>query len=305
MGMNRARVAALWLAGLLVLAALVGVISPAELGAVLRQVDAGLLAWATLLSAIATLLGAANSYLFVSIDHPVGLRPWLGYFWLAWAVGLVLPGQVGDVGMLSWLMKRRGMRWTHSLGRLFLDKLLSLVVMAALAAWGLLDLLDRLDLVQGQLLFVASALAVAALLLALLYRLPGARRFLQHGIDVLGEAAAVARAHPWRVLLNVLLTLAKVLVLALSFWYVCKAAGFEALSFALLLRLMAVSSLVAYLPLSMNGVGTVEVTAVALFPVYGFEPAVVLAAYLLARVMTLALAWLPALAGLALVAARR
>jgi uncharacterized membrane protein YbhN (UPF0104 family) len=297
--MSRTKAILLWLSGLLILALLISIISPAELGSVLRNVDGGLLAWATALSGVATLLGACNSYLFVSISHPVGLRAWIGYFWLGWAVGLVLPGQVGDVGLLSWLMKRRGMRWTHSLGRLFLDKLVSLGVMALLAAWGLLDVVGRFELATWSFFTGLACLVAGIVMLGLTWKLPLVRRIVEHGLNVLREAAGVARRHPARLLLNIALTLVKVVILSFSFWFVCKAVGLETLPFLLLLRLMAVSSLVAYLPLSMNGVGTVEFTAVALFSLYGFEPAAVLAAYLVARVMTLALAWGPALLGLA------
>jgi uncharacterized membrane protein YbhN (UPF0104 family) len=303
--MSRWKILALWFSGLLLLGWLVNLISPAELGSVLRGVDVRLLLLATLLSLVATVLGACNSYLFVSINHPVGMRAWLGYFWLGWAVGLVMPGQVGDVGLLSWLMKRRGMRWTHSLGRLFLDKLVSLMVMALLALWGLLDVLGRLELAAQSVFTGLCGLVSGVVLLALSYRLPPVRRMVEHGINVLREAIGVARRYPQRLLLNVVLTLLKVVILSLSFWFVFKAVGLHTVAFPLLLRLMAVGSLVAYLPLSVNGVGTVEVTAIALFALYGVEPAPVLAAYLVARALTLALALIPALLGLATAAVLR
>ena len=303
--MSRWKILALWLSGLLILGWLISIISPAELGNVLRGVDGSLVLLATLLSLVSTVLGACNSYLFVSINHPVGMRAWLGYFWLGWAVGLVLPGQVGDVGLMSWLMKRRGMRWTHSLGRLFLDKLVSLAVMASLALWGLLDVLGRLELAQQSFFTGLFCLVLGVVMLALSFRLPLVRRVVEHALNVLREAAGVARRHPLRLLLNIVLTLLKVVILCLSFWYVFKAVGLDTLPFTLLLRLMAVGSVVAYLPLSMNGVGTVEFTALALFSLYGYEPAGVLAAYLVARAMTLALAWIPALLGLATAAVLR
>jgi len=297
--MNRFKVLLLWVASLLILMFLVRAISPYDVGSRIRAVDGFWLVWAAVFACAATLLGAINSYLLVTISHRINFSAYVGFFWVAWACGLVLPGQVGDMGVLSWLMKRNGMRWTHSLGRLFLDKLVSLFIIATVAACGLLSVLDRLELTYHKLWWGLGGVLVVALSLALAWRVPAAQRWLQHALNVLGESAGIARRHPLRMFCNIILTTVKVVVLSLSFWFVFKSVGLLELPFLLLFQLMAVSSIVAYLPLSMNGVGTVEVAGVTLFSIFGVDAAAVLSGYLVSRMMTLVLAWLPSLLGLA------
>ncbi len=285
----------LWLVSAVLLLVLVRALSPGEVGGIMRSADPWLLSWAVVLVAASTVLGAFNSFMLVTIRHHIGFVAYLKLFWMAWAVGLVLPGQVGDMGVLSWMMKKEGMRWTHSLGRLFVDKLISLGVIASFAAWGLLAVLHRLEFAGNNLRWGLAAALLAALAAGLAWRSPRARRWLQHVLDVMEESLRVTREHPWRVLANLLLTVVKVLVLSAAFWLICRAAGMATLTFPLLVQLMALGSLVAYLPLSMNGVGTVELAAIALFSLYGFDSKAVLAAYLMTRVLILLLAWLPCL----------
>lgn len=296
--MSRRKAILLWASGLLILGLLLQAISPAAVGETMRGVDLPLLLVAALLCVASTVLGAFNSHLLLAIDHPGRFGNYLGYFWLAWAFGLVVPGQVGDMGMLSWLMQRDGMRWTRSLGRLFVDKLASLLVTGGIAVFALFTVLERLDVPGGGMWWLLAGLVLAAGALFVAVRVPSLARLLQKAVEIFGESLALARRHPMRICVNLLITCFKVLLLSLSFWYVFKAVGVGTLPFGLLFQLMAVGSIVAYLPLSMNGVGAVEVTAVSLFPLFGVAPAQVLAAYLVARLMVLALAWIPALAGL-------
>lgn len=287
------RVTLLWLSGLLILFLLVRSISPGDVGRTLLDINVGLLGWAALFAGLATLVGAFNSYLLLTARRETPFRGYLVYFWIAWAFGLVLPGQVGDVGVLSWAMRSRGFRLTHSLGRLFLDKLVSLAVIGGIALYGLLDVLGQLDIAFDRLWWLLALAALACAALYIGWHIPLARTWLQHGIAVVLEAVDTARSFPRRLLVNLVLTVAKILIQAFSFWLVCLSVGLQDLHFLLLLKLMAIGSIVAYLPVSMNGVGTVELVAVAVFSLYGYSSAGVLSAYLASRLLFLSLAWIP------------
>jgi hypothetical protein len=52
--------------------------------------------------------------------------------------------------------------------------------------------------------------------------------------------------------------------------------------------------LVAYLPVSFNGIGTVELAGVALFGTVGVPAAAVFSGYMALRAMVLVIAWVPA-----------
>jgi len=89
------------------------------------------------------------------------------------------------------------------------------------------------------------------------------------------------------------LTLVKFLMVTSAYSFVLAAVGVHGLAFGDLLSAVAASSLVAYLPVTANGIGTAEATGVALLGTLGVPATAVLSAYLLLRALVFVLAWLP------------
>ncbi len=67
----------------------------------------------------------------------------LRIYWIAWAVGLVSPGQVGDLATVGTNLSRRGVDWRGTVGRSLLDKGITLSVMLLFAAAALADTWHR------------------------------------------------------------------------------------------------------------------------------------------------------------------
>lgn len=276
-------------AGLGLLAALFLVLDPRRLAAVAAGAAPGWLAAAAGCVAAATLVGGANLHLLVNRRGEIPLRRFLPLYWTAWAVGLAVPGQVGDLVSLTALLRRHGLAWHDSLGRSLLDKALSFGVVLALAAVALLPYAAALPV----WLAATALLPPLVWLLGKLELLRGWRARAARAIaPVLAELAETRRRHPWRLFANFLLSWVKVGLTGLSYWCVFRALGY-AVAPVEVLPPMAASALVAYLPITLNGLGTAELTGVALFAAIGLPPEGVLAAYLLLRVTVYLLAWLP------------
>lgn len=294
--MRRARpLARLALAGAL-LAALILWIDPARVADALAGLSLPWLLVAAACVVGSTLLGAVNALLLLGRCGEIGWRAFLPIYWSAWAMGLVVPGQVGDVAAVAALLRHHRFEWHAALGRSLLDKLISFAVIAAFAGAGLASFAGRrleLDAVGA----LVALVPVAAIVLAArpLWRVTArvAPRLAALLARTAGELAATAREHPRRVGLNIVLTVAKVAVLGLSYWAMFRALGQELAAPAVIALAMA-SALVAYLPVSFNGLGTVELAGVVLFGALGVGEAAVLAAYLCLRAVVLAVAWLPA-----------
>ena len=92
---------------------------------------------------------------------------------------------------------------------------------------------------------------------------------------------------------NAALTVIKTMVSGLAYWAVLRSIASDAPAFATTTVISQSAGLVAYLPISFNGIGTVEVSAVAMFHLVGLGSAVVLSTYLILRATTLIVAWLP------------
>ena len=294
--------------GLLLLVGLIVYLTPSALLAQLREVELGWLAAAATAIVISTLIGSYALYLLMSRDHALPYRRFLGAYWTSWGVGLVVPGQVGDVAMLTMLMQRRGLHWPTSLGRSLLDKLISLAVLCGFAAWGLFALMPAVRVTAGQIAAGAAGLCLIGVTMWLAWRLLSSGackriRLLEAMRTTTREITNSALQHPGRTAANLALTILKFGCSVLSYWFVFRALGQDQLAYLHTLPLVAISALVAYIPVSFNGLGTVEFAGIWLFGGAGIGKTAVLSAYLLLRFMVLTIAWLPV--SLALMASRQ
>ena len=281
--------------GLALLSALVVHFDARHVLAKLGVADLRFITGAALLIGVATTFGAINAHLFINLDKRLPFFSFLPLFWASWAFGLVLPGQVGDVASLAALLRQRGVHLSATIGRSFVDKLISVLVMLAFAAIGLYRL-PNID-VSLNWLSVPVLLIIAGL--------PWRRRvahwastrrgrMARFAISALREAKIAAIQHPWRLSGNALLTTVKIVLVGESYWCAFRALGYDGHDNFQVVFLAAASSMVAYLPISFNGIGTVEIAGVILFGWLGVPQAVVLSGYLLLRAMVLVIAWIPA-----------
>jgi uncharacterized membrane protein YbhN (UPF0104 family) len=251
-----------------------------------------------------TLIAAFNSYLLINCHQGIRFRDYLPIYWLAWAAGLLLPGQVGDLVVISSLIRRHEMEWHTSLGRTLVDKAISFLVVSGFAFIGLVGLdqahlfrWPALSWVEWGGLGVLLALALAGLAA----RLP---RLLAHHAErpgplgliarTLREIGAVARLHPARMGINLVLTAARTLIVGGAYWLVFLGTGQAVPPLLETACLASASGLVAYLPISLNGIGTVEWAGVALFGLRGIPAVDVVSSYLLLRLLVMGIALLPA-----------
>lgn len=247
----------------------------------------------------ATCLGAVNTYLLVSREGELTLWRFIPLYWTAWAVSLVVPGQVGDVASLTAMLRRHGLEWHAGLGRVLLDKIISFLVIVLFAVVGLLSLSDVSNWHGGDLAPMIVALLVLAIVGYLARRRvrgmfntaqPGLRGFIGRSIAELGHTAY---HHPRRVLLNGTLTFAKMGLIGFAYWCMFAAFGQLGVRIWQVVALSATSSLVAYIPVSFNGIGTAEVTGIYLFSALAIPQATTLSVYLILRLMVFMLAWTP------------
>ncbi|MGB1109001.1 MAG: lysylphosphatidylglycerol synthase transmembrane domain-containing protein [Gammaproteobacteria bacterium] len=285
--------------GLALLCALVWWVDPARLVATLGRMDGGYLLICLLSLTLTVLLGAFNLNLLISRSGELPFSRFLPVYWTGWAFSLVVPGQVGDMVSLPVLLRRHGFSWQSSLGRTLVDKLLSLLVMGLFGLWGLLSFVNAHLEGTGTALWVLTVVAVLIGMPAAFAALPrqGHTRLarLRRALVETGmEARETLRANPGRVMVNFALTWLKVMVTGVAFWAMFRALGQHQVDVLQVIPLMAASSLVAYLPISFNGLGTVELAGIILFSSLGMDESTIVTAYLALRATNITLAWLPA-----------
>lgn len=250
---------------------------------------------AALLIVFSTLIGAVNSYLLFNLEKSFAFTTFLPLFWLSWAVGLVFPGQIGDIASMAAQLRRRGINLSVSIGRGLADKLISLILMVAFASWEITNLLPFFipsAWVAG--LFVFFALGAWQVKRIFVWLSAPQGRIANFVSTTMREMYQVIVCHPRRIAGNVILTVIKIGLTGISYWCIFRALGHYEIDPWRVITLVAISSLVAYIPVSFNGIGTAEITGVVLFGALGLNQADVLSAYLVLRAMGITIAWLPA-----------
>lgn len=280
--------------GTALLCALIWYVDPKQVAHALMGLSLAWIGISALLIICTALIGAINSYLLINLEKNLAFTTFLPLFWLSWAVGMVFPGQVGDMATMATQLRRRGIDLSVSIGRSLADKLISLILMVAFAAWEISNLppfsIPAVWTAGLFLLFVLGAWQVKRFFAWLSAAKGRIASFVSKAIF---ETYQVIVHHPQRITGNAILTVIKICLTGVSYWCVFNALGYYGIDPWRVITLVAISSLVAYIPISFNGIGTAEITGVVLFSAIGLNEADTLSAYLVLRVMVMTIAWFP------------
>jgi len=237
-----------------------------------------------------TVLGAYLLFNLFYAEDDIQYSKFLRIYWVGWAVGLVFPGQVGDVLALSAWLKKKGVSWSRVICFLLLDKAITLFWMLSIACMGAFFILN---FSVNNFELSSFPLAYSLLVLAMLTCL-GAIVFLRKSPKLTATVITVVKSRKLSIFTNYLGTPLKIILLISAYWVVFQGLNVE-ISYSQVLSVVAISSLAAYVPISFNGIGVVEWVAGGLFLTLSVEQETTLAAYVLLRGLVLFAAWFPIL----------
>jgi uncharacterized membrane protein YbhN (UPF0104 family) len=286
------KTALLSIVGLGILGILIAWANPARVVAVMRSADAAWIGLAVLAIIGATIIGAVNSFFMTVQNAELTFPSFLGAYWCSWGLGQLVPGQVGDVIGISLYLRRRGISLPSAVGRLGVDKLISLFAFLVVSG-GLLIVYDApAPRLAGALGLCAACVMLIAYSVSLRWNISSTTDggFVAKIVRVLVEAHAAMKNRPVVVAINLLLTIFKLFLVGVCYWATFRAFHFFGLKLFDATITANSAGLVAYVPISANGLGTVEATATYLFDFLGIAPPIIIAAYLTIRIAGLTLA---------------
>ncbi len=231
-----------------------------------------------LVIAIFFLLGSVNVWWLLQCRHAIRYATFLRSYAYGFSLGLLSPGQIGDVSLVLFL-RNGGVPVSKSGAAYTMDKLITLLVLSLIAVFGLLRY--RLLSVGHLLIGVAILAGVAGVTWLLIARGRSGNRLVT-AIQKIAREIAEYRFHLKTILGNVLLTGLKWLVLCVAYYLAFLAFG-TSVRWPDIGVIPVMSTLVGYIPISVAGIGTVEVSAVMLFKMLGVAEAIVISVYLFLR----------------------
>lgn len=250
-----------------------------------------LIPWAgVLICLLPTLVVIAgfNVWLLLRRLEPVPLATFIRVYLMTWSATLFAPGQLGD-GVQVWILKRYQVSPEASAAAYLIDKFLSLLFIGCIALVGGLFYLPIPVVVNPVTLAILLVAIVGSVGLAVLVlkrqrsrTILRVNRFFKKCVLQMQLAGRSRLA----VVLNVTITAAKWCVTALCYWLAFRAFDVP-VSWDTAVVFPAMTTLVAYIPVSLGGIGTVEASATALYSTVGVAPAKVAAVHVFLRVLQL------------------
>jgi hypothetical protein len=242
---------------------------------------------------ISVLIGSMNQYILFRTFKNLKYKTFLFSFFRAFAIGLLLPGRFGDAS-ISFFLKSEGLYYSQAFSAYLWDKYLTFTLYLAIV-------LIFVGNILGQQYYVPLALwiflgVIFPIILYNILRRAGRwqvaktqGRFFRFSENLLTQLLEFVRHHPLLLLINLAFTFVKLGLVIYSYHAMLGSLGYALAVWDVGLASLA-SGIFAYIPISIQGLGTVETAAVFNFKTLGVLPADVLVCYLLLRTNTYALA---------------
>jgi uncharacterized membrane protein YbhN (UPF0104 family) len=231
-------------------------------------------------------LGAVRVHLTVGAFARVPFATVAGLYWRSVALGAFTPGQVGELS-LALFLRRRGIDTAQSLAITAVDRVTTLGTLLGLSVLGLLVYLP--DAMNAWLWTVLSVCAGAVVTL---YVRPWRKRIRAIVAALAPSALPFFEAfcrfflhYPLRAGANLLMGVARWLCAAFMLLVIIEPQMSVPVDRVFVMVSNAAARLVTYVPISINGIGVLELSAVELFRLGGIPAQLTLAAFVVNRVV--------------------
>ncbi len=279
-----------WGAAVLLFGLLFWLVDPGELLTTLSHADLSLILALAGLSVVWLFLGALNVWILLRRLGTIPLASFAGVYLLSWSMSLLIPGQLGDATQIV-LLRRYGIEAARSAAAYVIDKSLSLGMFVLIGAYGVMRFAGDVSLETAFFVLLAGVLLAAGLVFGVVAVAPRSwfpQRLREFRKSFYTSVTSFAD-RPALVGLNAAISIVKWLVMA-AMYYIAFAASSVFISFESAATIPVVSSLVAYVPITIAGIGTMEWTAIGLFDSVGVSPVAVVGAYVIMRGVLIACA---------------
>jgi len=232
------------------------------------------------------ILGAFNQYILFTAFSLLSYKTFFFAYFKAFAVGLLLPGQIGDAS-IAFFLKSEGLYYSQTLSVYILDKFLTFILYVSVLFIFMGDIMGYPAIISLLLLIALGFLMslVFYIIVKLTSSFPVSwqkNRLMRFIHNLSSQLFFFAKHHPFLLLINFFLTFFKLGLVMFSYHAILTSLDYSLSVWKVGLAAIA-SGIVGYIPVSIQGLGTVEAVALLNFKTLGVSPPDVLVCYLLLR----------------------
>lgn len=234
----------------------------------LKNFDFSSLFWMIVIFILILTINAINLFILTKNIGKVKFGEVFHYSYVAWAIGFFLPGKLGDFSYGS-MLKKNGFSLGEGIAIVSMDKAITLVIILALSSIGLSFLINSelsSTVIFLILLWIAAIIAVLEFGLGLLEKhLP--KKISQQFVK-LSKPIEKIYSNKVSLTLNFALTILRIAMQALFFYFILSGFGIE-INFLALIFIVAISIIISLIPITFSGLGFREGTLIYLLGLQG------------------------------------
>ena len=255
--------------------------------AVIAQLQWWWLAGMPILWSLNLIVGGIGVFALFRSAVDIPFLTFLRYYCFSQSLGAFLPFQMGESSLVV-IMRNQGIGLPRAIGLFLIDKIITLLVVGIVGTLGIIFLFA--DIVVNAfanwvLVGVAVALTLASIRFVLQKLHP--QFFELKPFVLFNTGLSITRTelqvNQNGILVNLGMTMIKTLILAPLYFVIMFMALGSRVPFVPLVLLSNLTSLVSLIPITMQGLGVVELTAIYLFGLVGVAPATIASVYLVSR----------------------
>lgn len=253
----------------------------------LSHINISLAVLTFILMPMVLLIGGINLWLLMNSISNIPLNIFIRAYSYGYAVNLFSPGQLGDISVALFL-KKNGIYYSHSTLAYAVDKFISMMFAISLGYIGARFILADLAVppwIFGIPLICAICAMVCFMLILYIPNATGLIGRVKQFIKGTYKEAILWDAKYRAIILNSVLTIIRWLALSVIYYLAFRAFGIDA-KWPEVGIIPIISTLIGYIPISVGGIGAVELCAVYLFSLISIDRVYVIDVYIFIRFIT-------------------
>ena len=236
------------------------------------------------------LLGTYDFFIFFrALNLKINFSKLFNYYLLSWSTGLFFPGKIGELVILKFF-KNEQIGYGQSSAIYLMDKIITGFVLLFFSSIGLFLLLDSYYLIFCGVLFITLVFIVFVLIITSkkirdIIKIYILRKY-SHLFEGFSKTLfSLFKNNKKIVFVNLVLTIIKAFISAIAIYLLFLSFG-QSVSLLYIIVIDSLITVISFIPVSFNGLGLKESSAVILYSLIGISPVITVSSYILGAVLT-------------------